>query len=167
MIDLLNKKVFAKNKSKELQEKLFTFGFKNDGIKPDKLFIFLNDNFTILCTNDVNYFYEYPCEEIPVEDILNIELKSLPKTWEEYCKSNPIKDYKSDPAYLALMQLHQLRDCYRQGPYSKFSYTIIRNDDDFCIINVDEKFLSFQTKEVAQEFLNNFRDLIKQAGDLI
>ena len=43
----------------------------------------------------------------------------LPKTWEEFCKT-----YKSTyvlpskyaaKQHLALMQLHQLRDCYRQG----------------------------------------------------
>ena len=69
----------------------------------------------------------------------------LPKTWEEFCEQNAIKrsecyldtssciidmwdgkrDISSDrnvlpnkqatEAHLALMQLHQLRDCYRQG----------------------------------------------------
>ena len=29
------------------------------------------------------------------------------------------------------------------------------------------RFLSFQTEEIAKEFLTNFRDLIEQAGDLI
>ena len=28
-------------------------------------------------------------------------------------------------------------------------------------------FLSFQTKELAEQFLTNFKDLIEQAGDLI
>lgn len=28
-------------------------------------------------------------------------------------------------------------------------------------------FLSFQTREIAEQFLENFKDLIKQAGDLI
>ena len=28
-------------------------------------------------------------------------------------------------------------------------------------------FLSFQKEVIAQEFLNNFRDLIEQAGDLL
>ena len=69
----------------------------------------------------------------------------FPKTWEEFCKQNAIKrsecyldtssciidmwdgkrDISSDrnvlpnkqatEAHLALMQLHQLRDCYREG----------------------------------------------------
>lgn len=78
--------------------------------------------------------------------------------------------------HLALMQLHQLRDCYRQGWIPDFSngYT-----SKYCIHKVDKHdirifeyktynaFLSFQTEELAEEFLNNFIDLIIKAGDLI
>ena len=75
--------------------------------------------------------------------------------------------------HLALMQLHQLRDCYRQG-------WIPDEDDEKFIITVNYKefysvgkcintkeFLAFQSREIAEEFLTNFQDLIKQAGDLI
>ena len=101
----------------------------------------------------------------------------LPKTWEEFCKT-----YKSTyvlpskyaaKQHLALMQLHQLRDCYRQG-------WIPDEDDEKFIITVNYKefysvgkciktkeFLAFQSREIAEEFLTNFRDLIEQAGDLI
>ena len=77
--------------------------------------------------------------------------------------------------HLALMQLHQLRDCYRQGWIPNFENT----DSKYCIIKISEQeiiiseyaacgaFLSFQTKELAEEFLTNFRDLIVKAGDLI
>ena len=78
--------------------------------------------------------------------------------------------------HLVLMQLHQLRDCYRQGWIPDFSNSYIFK---YCIHKVNKDgikifehstyngFLSFQTKELAEEFLNNFRDLIVQAGDLI
>ena len=77
-------------------------------------------------------------------------------------------------AHLALMQLHQLRDCYRQGWKPDWS----DNKYKYCIINVCNipnivncvnynRFLSFQSKEIAEEFLTNFRDLIIKAGDLI
>lgn len=75
--------------------------------------------------------------------------------------------------HLALMQLHQLRDCYRQGwthsSGESPSYTIRRNPDSIIIIERTTLygFLSFQSKEVAEKFLNNFRDLIEQAGDLV
>lgn len=111
---------------------------------------------------------------------------SLPKTWNEY-----LENYVSEPTYyctstisdipndivlqhVALIKLHQLRDCYRQGWKPDWS-----NDDYKWEISIfgDKigvrsslyivSFLSFQTKELATEFLNNFRDLIEQAKDLI
>ena len=128
----------------------------------------------------------------------------LPKTWEEFCKNNPIsdkeacikyngnintiqhyrpRDYMLDKntlpseqaakQHLALMQLHQLRDCYRQGwipTVDKVSFGIIRRvggDLDTYRFTYSSRFLLFQSEEIAQEFLNNFRDLIEQAGDLI
>ena len=135
----------------------------------------------------------------------------LPKTWKEFCKYNKIKEeecyldttsciVKADiserhscidknilpneqaaKAHLALMQLHQLRDCYRQGwipdwtdntekyyiEHRKYcdgivSYYVTAHINTHII-----KFLSFQSKELAIEFLDNFKDLIEQAGDLI
>ena len=77
-------------------------------------------------------------------------------------------------AHLALMQLHQLRDYYRQGWKPDWfqieaEYSIIQVGYELTInpsVNFNS-FLSFQTEEIAEEFLNNFRDLIEQAGDLI
>lgn len=82
--------------------------------------------------------------------------------------------------HLALMQLHQLRDCYRQGwipdlEDESFKYCIegYYNSDIRSIkhpvgsLSHTSTFLSFPTKELAEEFLNNFRDLIVKAGDLI
>ena len=82
--------------------------------------------------------------------------------------------------HLALMQLHQLRDCYRQGwtpnleDWSR-KYHIERyyNEDTKSIkyqvvsLYYISTFLSFPNNKLAEEFLNNFRDLIEQAGDLI
>ena len=134
----------------------------------------------------------------------------LPKTWEEFCEQNEVKKYEyflnidcriletgkgkrfknfdrnilpnkqAAEAHLVLMQLHQLRDCYRQGWVPDYTNT----SDKFCINRyfsyyshecnyeivvrtTNSYFLSFQSKEIAEKFLNNFRDLIEQAGDLI
>ena len=128
----------------------------------------------------------------------------LPKTWEEFCKQNKIEknecyldacsciakafirerckdsdrnilpNKQAAEAHLALMQLHQLRDCYRQGwepdwkdNYDK--YVIINHRDKYCVFsgNGTNCFLTFQDTETAKEFLTNFRELIEQAGDLI
>ena len=127
----------------------------------------------------------------------------LPNTWEEFCKNYPIKsgeflidslsqilapgfrdreinvdqnvlpNYKAADAHLAYMQLHQLRDCYRQGwepEVDKVSFAIIRSVDGRLDVDrymYSSRFLSFQSKEIAEKFLYNFRDYIQRADDLI
>ena len=127
----------------------------------------------------------------------------LPNTWEEFCKNYPIKNgeyfidnvnqivapgwrirevyggqnilpsYKAAEAHLAYMQLHQLRNCYRQGwepTDDKEIFAIVRKAGGRLGVDnlmYSSRFLSFQTKEIAEKFLHNFRDYIKRADDLI
>lgn len=140
-------------------------------------------------------------EETQRVEMVRIE---LPKTWEEYCKQNPIVDWEyfinerseideirkreRNPltdmstiqlremaiAFRALMQLIHLRDCYRQGwtpdwsqPYKRYCIYCEYNrvfpfDNTF-----NSRVLSFQSKEIRDEFLKNFKDLIEQAKELI
>ena len=78
-------------------------------------------------------------------------------------------------AHLALIQLHQLRNCYRQGWLPDWNdgrqdkYAIISFEDKYEItkFNFNSRFLAFQDEITANEFLINFRKLIEQAGDLI
>lgn len=115
------------------------------------------------------------------EELTKVE---LPKTWEEFCSKYGVQneyyigsDSTIKRAHLVLMQLHQLRDCYRQGWKPDWSdrknkYCIVYNGGSVCnyIISINafiSTFLSFQSREVAQLFLDNFRNLIKEAGDLI
>ena len=128
----------------------------------------------------------------------------LPQTWKEFCEMYPIKDdewyingnsniarmpqgkryalhccnilpsQQSAKAHLAYMQLHQLRDCYRQGWMPDWKDDIIKYcivlESNRCVIykNITTcNFLSFQSMELAEKFLNNFKDLIETAGDLI
>ena len=80
---------------------------------------------------------------------------------------------KSAEAHLAMIQLEQLRDCWRQGwiPSKRDGGFGIRFDfyGGFRIIRLYSfsAFLSFPTEEIAEEFLECFRDLIEKAGDLI
>ena len=91
-----------------------------------------------------------------------------------YADKNYLPSKKAAEAHLALMQLHQLRDCYRQGwipnyaeNSKKWSITKFKNKlYVFSACNYSS-FLSFQTEEIAEQFLTNFRDLIEKAGDLI
>ena len=87
---------------------------------------------------------------------------------------NLLPSKEAAEAHLALMQLHQLRDCYREGWEPNWNndcnkYIIVKNRDKYVVFggNWTNEFLSFQDRERAEEFLNNFRELIEQAGDLI
>ena len=78
---------------------------------------------------------------------------------------------KSAEAHLAMIQLEQLRDCWRQGWKPKMhesTYAIKFSVSGLYVYNfVSREFLSFPTREMAEEFLKCFRDLIEKAGDLI
>ncbi|MGN1155281.1 MAG: hypothetical protein ACI4TK_03820 [Agathobacter sp.] len=121
----------------------------------------------------------------------------LPKTWEEFLSIDTyiktglsgvhyISFYnlldrlvctdrrKEYLAHLAFMKLHLLRDCYRQGwrqeDNAELCYVInkvLPNHYEIMGTGGVSRFLSFPTKEMAKGFLNNFRELIEQAGDLI
>ena len=119
----------------------------------------------------------------------------LPKTWDEYCakhgdmgviikaslgtayvalNKHVFSDYKQTQAYIAKMKLHLLRDEYRQGWKPNYNirqdkYTIIYSNNWGLTVGIYQtpRFLSFKSREIAEEFLTNFREFIEQAGDLI
>ena len=131
--------------------------------------------------------------------------KELPKTWEDFCITHDIKmgeyfigetgqifnsntgkripDIKKTllpskqaaEAHLALMQLHQLRDAWREGWLPDWNDDeqekhVIESSEGECYVAKYihiSSFLTFQDEKTANEFLTNFRDLIEQAGDLI
>lgn len=78
---------------------------------------------------------------------------------------------KSAEAHLAMIQLEQLRNCWRQGwkpTTHEAVYAIKFSVHGLGVYNfVSREFLSFPTKEMAEEFLECFRDLIEKAEDLI
>lgn len=198
---LSNTKVFVKNKSEEIQKKLFEIGFiwrEVPNTEPKyvaKPFLYMCDNKNLTYGNDVKVFYSHTYTEISAEDILNIKIEHLPKTWGDFCINNPVSDkeayitydgkitttssrpriykntlpsYEAAEAHRALMQLHQLRDCYRGNTISMYWYSIIRRGESDLIVTQDNtRFLSFPTRELAEEFLSNFKGLIEEAGDLI
>ena len=119
--------------------------------------------------------------------------KELPKTWKEY-KENWAEREKSirlvdiseveldkiklskdiTSAHNALLALHLLRDCYRQGWKPDFSdkatkYCVkVKKDYVYIYTSMETScFLSFQTHDIANEFIENFKDLIFKAWDLL
>lgn len=109
--------------------------------------------------------------------------KEIPKTWDEYALRPQgtlyythigLMTLQDGEAHAALSKLHHLRDCYRQGWKPDYTdkevkYSIIWAYNDIHVHTTVEEsnFLTFQSFKIAEEFLNNFKELIKQAGDLI
>lgn len=135
-------------------------------------------------------------------EVVTVEtINELPSTWEEFCKKNPVTEeemyitglsdimhagikirdagdrnvlpnLRAAQQHRSLMQLHQLRDCYRKGwiPVSgEYKYCIEHTSRGHYVEVSDSVFyfLSFQSHNVAELFLANFKGLIEEAGDLI
>ena len=125
--------------------------------------------------------WEEFCEQNPIRDMecflgYYSDLLTVGKDAGRRCEKrdkNILPSRHTAEAHLAYMQLHQLRDCYRQGwepTVDKVSFAIIRSVDgrlDVDRFMYSSRFLSFQSEEIAEKFLHNFRDYIKRADDLI
>ena len=121
-------------------------------------------------------------------------LAKLPKTWEEYCKQTEgyVSYFFSSPKsiikswfegsynefiteervrqYVTLGKLLQLRDYWVKG-YSEFRYAVYGDRLDGTAIcdwrdNINHP-LTFPTREMAQKFVECFKDLMKKAHPLI
>lgn len=148
--------------------------------------------------------YEVDTKKSTFEKIIFKKIKvELPKTWEAFCGQNPvgteyfITNYsgivsvglrkrdcdidknllttqKDAEAHLALIQLHRLRDVYRQGWVPDWNdgtgkYCILFNPNNLDIVEYTRTphFLAFQSREIAEEFIKNFKDLIEKTKCLI
>jgi hypothetical protein len=143
--------------------------------------------------------YEIDQEKSTFEKIVFKQIKKgLPETWEELIKvegyyvrtaadvsagsgpsivtnRNLFATQEQAEASVALAQLSQLRDAYRQGWKPDWQnhrikkYCIFVEDDNFRIDHwyTREYFLSFESQAIAQEFLENFKDLIRKARPLM
>lgn len=103
---LTNTKVYVKDKSKEIQAKLFSLGFRwelecQEIHHTDKPFLFMygnNSEFFITYSKDVEWFNNHPSKEITAEDILNITIdepkyrpfKDAEECWQEMKKHEPL-----------------------------------------------------------------------------
>ena len=125
----------------------------------------------------VEFCKNYPCKK---DECCITSASSLYWTREGaerqvYCDKNFLPNRQAAEAHLAYMQLHQLRDAWREGwlpdwkddMQAKFS--IVYNNGEYSVFDYQyvSRFLSFQDKNRAKEFLECFKDLIKKAGDLI
>ena len=117
-------------------------------------------------------------KEIALQAFSEKELNPLPRSLEEFYKQgNPVASwrYNIPIKYDALFKLEQLRNCWRQGwepnwdnvTQTKYYICCCRGEFKISTLYETRCFLTFPTREMAEEFLECFRDLIEKAGDLI
>ena len=98
---LNNSKIYVNGKSKEIQEKLFSLGYKwdNKRVEPqniDKPFLFIYDNGIITYTSNMEYFKNHGHKEITLKELLSIQItelyrpfKNQKECWDEMLKHQP------------------------------------------------------------------------------
>ena len=102
------------------------------------------------------------------QDIIHQASDSSNRTFKNWIPSK-----KSAEAHLALIQLEQLRNCWWGGWEPEWSncekYVIKWDKNDLMVFTARNihAFLVFPTREIAEEFLKCFKDLIEKAKDLI
>ena len=128
--------------------------------------------------------WENYCETTPIKnrecwitDLSRIakELKLGDKKRDIINDKNLLRNKESAKAHLALMQLEQLRDSYRQGwkpnydDFNETKYDIVVDGHSITKSQhiTGQRFLSFQTEELRDLFYDNFMDLIEIAKKLI
>jgi hypothetical protein len=144
--------------------------------------------------------FEIDLENSTAEEIaLKPIKKQLPKTWEELgeikgywigsvstventkagysCCENNRNMFATEPqakASIAMAQLSQLREVYRQGweptnyqVTDKYAIHLFNKKLEISSSRYFSEFLTFQSKEIAEEFLTNFKDLIIEAAPLL
>lgn len=108
--------------------------------------------------------------------------KKLPKTYIEFLNNYDHSDRttilvqnKYEKAFLALRMLLELRDVYNDGwkpdwlSYDEDKFVIYYHRNEIkidCLTNTNTV-LSFKSKELRDEFYDNFKDIIEQARELL
>lgn len=132
--------------------------------------------------------YEIDRQKSTFEKIIFKKIPENPKTWEEYCSlmkgktmyytncnnitvsgfsdaHDKFVNKKRAEQFIALGKLFQLRDYWVKG-YSEFRYAVY-GEIVFKFVGPTSYYLSFPTKEMAEEFKDCFSDLIEQAFPLV
>ena len=117
-----NTKVYVNGKSKEIQEKLFSFGYQwiNSCYKTvsytNAPFLYIYNNKTLTYGIDMDFFKKNKNKEISADEILSLEItepsyrpfKTTEECWQEMLKHQPLGWLKSkDKGYFHLIGLIQ------------------------------------------------------------
>ena len=101
--------------------------------------------------------------------------KQLPKTWKEIRYNQYISPTEEIvKASIAVDKLSVLRNIYRNGwipdwEKESLKYCILKFKNTLIKVNYFyiEHFLTFQSAEIRDEFLENFKDLIEEASPIL
>lgn len=119
--------------------------------------------------NDTEYFIDTYSNIERLNNVVHNHCR-LMNTDKNICPSK-----ESAESHLAMIQLEQLRNCWWNswGPdwnddqQPKYCVTYYHGEFKIRALYEARHFLSFPTREMAEEFLKCFKDLIEKAGDLI
>lgn len=138
--------------------------------------------------------YEIDRQKSTFEKIIFKKIPENPKTWEEYCMLNHLKDSfspvygncsaecshtgsydefhtkKRAEQFIALGKLLQLRDYWVKRSKFEDAIGVFTWNEGVIVTNkcdINEYALTFPTQEMADKFITCFRDLIKQASPLV
>lgn len=113
---LANTKVYVNGKSKEIQKKLFSFGYKWNtiGVNVSNIecpFLYINKNHYIAHGWDMRIFTKHEYREISAEQILSLEVakptyrpfKNQEECWNEMLKHKPFGWLKRDTYFQNIM----------------------------------------------------------------
>ena len=111
-----NTKVYVNGKSKEIQEKLFSFGYKwlggNKVQFMEEPFLFISDDGRITYSDDMVYFKNCEETEITAEQILSLELtesyrpfKDKDECWNEMLKHQPFGWLSHRSKYFQILEI--------------------------------------------------------------
>ena len=115
---LANTKVYVAGKSKEIQEKLFSLGYRWNNYSKNIVvcchteapFLFIYENKLITKSSDMHLFYSHENSEITAEEILSLEIteptyrpfKDKNECWNTMLKHEPFGWLKSRHAYYSV-----------------------------------------------------------------
>lgn len=123
---LANTKVYVNGKSREIQEKLFSFGYEwcsgvEEVCHTDMPFLFIYENKSFTSSNDMERFSNHENREITAEEIIALELsgpdyrpfKDKNECWNTMLQHEPFGWLKSRHAYLhAYYSVSSVGDAY-------------------------------------------------------
>lgn len=115
---LANTKVYVSGKSKEIQEKLFSLGYKwSQGLAVvcslDYPFLYIQEDMSFKKGSDMEYFSKHKNREISAEEILSLELtesgyrpfKNQEECWQEMLKHQPFGWIIYDETYHSICEV--------------------------------------------------------------